>query len=567
MRRLLEPVGDSPRLRVEVATRHDVDQHGPGREYVHMVMAVVPEDELQGLGVLREAASGVVSYGAYDVGERGSLTAFTPSVSGFDFIVASWGSGNFYGFNLAEKVWMALGLSPRCVGGDQQKVFFDDLSVPEFGVAEGEISTEYHFSPKRNVRWTMSNDYLRRYLWMRGAHGVRVFFYEALVPNSAGLRAVMKGEAQAQLRPDNGWYDCVIREHKGQLLVQVWAGVVAIAPELSPDQGADGLVWPGVPGAMTRDRADALVEFTPVYLDDRFLERYERHPVFGTVPFRVDGQWHCSPSYRGQWSFTGCTRVGRNLIRVPMRELYQPKPDRELLHAHAHALDPAEVAEFNLSEEHVVSKTARLVDQLLDLSDRLVALGGAVGATSPAVGEIVGISRAELRANGWLNYPKLTRLSRAAPLTMTEEAFLSRCKSIHELWQCIPNGFLRDLLVRAGHTRSAVRTLGSLKLLQALSNIVERLNAGGERVDSFRNGAQPEDLTTDNSAFAALFVNNDFRIADAHDAAFTVGKLEIIGFDPAGLNQGYGCALDHVFDGVIGTFAHFNAELLQLLEC
>ena len=566
LRHLLEPAGDSPRLRVEVATRYDVDQRGPDREYVHMVMAAVPESELQGLGVIHEASSGVVSSGVYDVGERGSLAVFTPSVSGFDHIVASWGSGNFYSFNLAEKVWMALGLSPRYVGGDRQKVFFDDLSVPEFGVVQGEISTEYHFSPKRNVRWTMSNDYLRRYLWMRGVYGVRVFFYEALVPDSPEFRVLMKDEAHVRLRPHKGWYDCVIQEHKGQLLLQVWASVAAVAPELSPEPGADGLVWPGVPGAMTRDRADALVEFTPIYLDDRFLERYELRSVFGTTPFHADGQWQCSPSYRGQWSFTGCRRVGRNLVRVPMHELYGPKPDQEIRHAHVHALDPAEIAIFDLKEEHIVSKTARLVDQLLDLGDRLSALGGAVGATSPAANEIIGISRAELRANGWLNYSKLSRLARVAPLTMSEEAFLSRCKSIHELWQCIPNGFLRDLLVSAGHSRPAVRDLGSLKLLQALSNVVERLNAGGEHVNAFGDSAQPADLTTDNRAFAALFVNNDLRITDAHDAGFMVSKLETVGFDPAALSQGYGRALDSIFDGVIDTFTHVNVEFSQLLE-
>ena len=566
LRHLLKPIGDNPRLQVEVATRYDADQYGPDREYVHMLMAVVPESELQGLGVLREASFGVVSHGAYDVEERGSLAVFNPSVSGFDYIVASWGSDNFFHFNLAEKVWMALGLSPRCIGGDQQKIFFDDLSVPELGVVAGEISTEYHFSPKRNVRWTMSNDYLRRYLWMRGAHGVRVFYYEALLPDSADLRAVMEGEAHVRLKPENGWYDCVIQEHKGQLLLQVWAGVAAVVPELCPEQSADGLVWPGIPGAMTRDRADALLEFTPVYLNDRFLERYEQHDLFGTTPAQVDGQWYCSPSYRGQWSFTGCVRVGRNLVRVPMRELYQPKPDQEIRHAHAHALDPAEAPEFDSNEEHVVSKTARLVDQLLDLGDRLAALTRAVGATSLKANEIVGMSRAELRANGWLNYPRLSRLARVAPLSMTEQDFLSRCKSIHELWQCVPNGLLRDLLVCAGHARPGVRGLRSLKLLQALSNVVERLNAAGESVDTFGGGAKREDLTADNRALAVLFVNHDFRIADAHDVSFVVSKLETVGFDTAALNQGFGRALDHVFDGVIDSFAHVNAELSQLLK-
>ena len=563
---LLEPVDDDPQLRVDVALRYEFDQHGPNREYVHMVMALVPKAELSRLGIPSESRNGVVSFSTPDVKEQGDLVGFAPSVSGLDYIVASWGDGSFYSYNLAEKVWMALGLSPRCLGGDLQRVIFDDLSLPEFGVAEGEISTEYHYSPKRNVRWTMSNEYLRRYLWMRGTFGVRIFFYEALLPDCPDLRAVMEGGTHVQLKPCGSWYEFDIREHKGGLLIQVWASVVVVAPELSSEPSACGLVWPGSAQPMTHNRADALIKTMPVYLDDRFLERYEQSSFFDTTPVNVHGQWHCSPSYGGQWSFTDCVRVGRNLIKVPMRELYKPKPDREIRHAHDNVLEPAQVAEFDQDEEHIVSKTQRFVNQLLNLSDQLAALSETVGTAAPTATEIVGFSRAELRDNGWLKYPELSHLAQVAPLSMTEQAFLSRCKNIHELWQRIPNGFLRNLVVSAGHARSDIKNLGSLKLLQALLNIVERLNAEGERADAFGADANPGDISSQNSALTSLFVNHELRIADAHDAGGVLRNLEKLGFDAAALNQGYGRALDHVFDRVINAFAHLNTELVQLLN-
>lgn len=565
LRSLLEPVGGNPQLQVDVTTRYDVDQYGPDREHVQMVMAVVPVAELGALTVLSEAADGVVSYSTPYVAEQGELSQFKPSVSGHDYIVASWGDASFYNYSLAEKVWMALGLSARCLGGDQQKLIYDDLSRPEFAVAEGELSTEYYFSPKRNVHWTMSNAYLRRYLWMRGAYGVRVFFYEAMLPDSPDLRALMAGKTQVLLEPEGSWYKLDIREHDRGLLIQLWATVVAVSPELCPDEKADGLVWPGVTGAMTHDRANALAEIMPVYLDDTFLERYEQSSLFDSRPVNVYGRWHCSPSYRGQWGFSECVRVGRNLIKVPMRELYKPKPDREILHAYAHVLDPAQVAALDQGEEHIVSKTQRLVDQLLDLGDQLGALSTIVGMPRDLI-EIVGFSRKELRSNGWLNYPELSRLAQVAPLAMTEQAFLSRCKSLHELWQRIPNGFLRSLIERAGHSRPAIKELQSLRLLQAVSNIVERLNADGEQVDAYGAEVEQADLTARNVALAPLFINNDLRIADAHETGGVLRRLEALGFDAAGLNQGYGRALDHVFDRVIGAFSHLNMELAKLLE-
>lgn len=176
LRALLQPASDSPYEAVEVTCRYDFDGRGPNREYVHLLMAVVPDDQTAFTPLLRESSDGVISHSVPDIRQMGGLSEFSPSVSGHDYIVASWGDGSFYSYNLAEKVWMALGLSPRCVGNDGQRVVYDDLSLPEFGVAEGEVSTEFYWSPKRDISWRMSNEYLRKYLWMRGAYGARVFF-------------------------------------------------------------------------------------------------------------------------------------------------------------------------------------------------------------------------------------------------------------------------------------------------------------------------------------------------------------------------------------------------------
>lgn len=565
LRALLEPVSEDPLTPVEVATRYDFDPYGPHREYVHMVMAITPDPDVPLADVKDTSADGVVFFSTLDIRQLGGLSEFNPSASGLDYIVASSGNGSFYSYNLAEKVWMTLGLSPRCLGGDLQKVVYDDLSLPAFEVAAGEVSTEYYYSPKRNVRWLMSNEYVRRYLWLRGAYGVRIFFYAALLPDSPQLRALMAGKSHVKSEPDGDWYAFDLREHDRRLLLQVWAIVVAVPPKQCPVPCADGLVWPGVTGTMTQDRANALTGIMPVYLDDRFLERYEQNQWYDSVPVRAHGNWLCSPSYLGQWAFSECRRVGRNLVMVPMRELYKPKPDREILHAHTHVLDDATVAQYDQHEEHVVAKTQRLVDELLDLGDHLEGLADAIGVSRPAY-PVFGFHRAELQADGWLNQPELQRLAQVSPLDMTEQAFLARCKTLHELCQRLPNGFVRNLVAGAGHSRPAIKDLGSLKLLQTLANTLERLNDNAEDVSTFGSDAMPDDITSKNPALSALFVNNDLRIADAHVAGDVLQGLVTLGFDIAALQEGYGRALDHVFDGVIDGFAHLNAELTALLR-
>jgi hypothetical protein len=539
LRSLLEPVGTDPQERVEITADLEFDHHGSNEEFVHMIMAAVHESVPSPLPVFDEAGNGVIAFSVPVLKHKGGSQNFAPDISGHDFIVASWGDGSYYTYNLAEKVWMALGLTPRCLGNDDQRLVYDDLGVPEFGVAEGEVSREYHYSSNRNVSWRISNEYLRKYLWMRGARGVRAFFYQTRCPDGPEFRTLMAGQSHVDIKSDNGWYEIDIREHQDGLLLQVWATVDAVSCELCPEQTAENIAWPGVAGFVTHASANALADGTSIYLDDKFLERYEQSGFYDTIPVHIYGGWYCSPSYRGQWAFTECRRVGRNLIRIPLRELYKPKPEREILHARSFAIDSALLAQMDQSEEHVVSKTQRLLEQLLKLGDNLSALGTAAGLDKSA-NDLTGFLRDEIHANGWTSYPQLRRLAQVAPIAMTQQTFLARCKSLHEVWQKVPNGFLKQLLESAGCPRKAVKDLGSMKLLQALLNVVERLDVEEEARDAFTNIAEPDAWNSGNERMAPLFVAYDLRIADAHETfGESLQRLQELGFDTASLHQGY----------------------------
>lgn len=113
LRRLLSPIGLDPQERVEVSALFEAkDAGGKREEVVHLVMAAVPEAAVDTLEVLEAGSNGVVSYSVPSLREKGNCAEFAPSVSGYDYIVASWGDGSFYTYSLAEKVWMALGHRP-----------------------------------------------------------------------------------------------------------------------------------------------------------------------------------------------------------------------------------------------------------------------------------------------------------------------------------------------------------------------------------------------------------------------------------------------------------------------
>jgi hypothetical protein len=566
LKELLTPVGNSASEMVDISCRVSPLPDSEESEHIHMLMAVVPESHQENLSLLREVQDHVVAFSTPVIAHKGCISDYAPSVSNFEYLVASCGDGSAYTYNLAEKVWMALGLTPRLLGNQEQKIVYDHLSLPAFGVAEGEVSSEFHFTASRNIQWRMLNEYLRSYLWLRGCVGVRSFYYRQILPDGPKLRQLMGGESQVILGTDEDWFLVDIREHEGHLLLQVWAAVVAISCERCTKPSADGLEWPGIVGPVTRASARSRGAGSIVLLDDKFLERYEQNSHYSSEPFQYFGQWSCAPAYRGQWSFTECVRVGRNVIKVPLRELYKPKPEREILHAHAFALSPDDAQRLGLDGEHIVNKTQRLLEQILSLGDNLSNLGRTIGIDKPAT-EWVGFSRDKLAYEGWSAYGQLGRLAQVAPLQMTQSEFLGRCKRLHEIWQRVPDGLLRKVLLAAGVPTDEAKHLKSLKLLQVLLNVVQGLDIRHEAADAFVSAVQPEGWANKNIELAPLFLNNDLRIADAHEAVGQcLATLETMGFEIASVAMGYGHALDFVFDGVIQAFESINRPLTRLLN-
>ena len=108
-----------------------------------------------------------------------------------------------------------------------------------------------------------------------------------------------------------------------------------------------------------------------------------------------------------------------------------------------------------------------------------------------------------MAADGWLAYPALDRLAQVASLNMAQQMFLVRCKGLHEFWQRIL------WLERAGCPTGTVRDLGSLRLLQALLNILEGLNAQAEANDAFASAREPVDWSDRSESMVSSFLNID----------------------------------------------------------
>jgi len=553
--------------KINVTTRFEKNQYTNGYEHLQMLMACVPEKDVQSLKVLPESVEGTVKSSTPICDEAGGIYPIQTNVSGYDYIVASWGDGARYSYNLAEKVWMTLGLSPRVIGNDEQKIIYDDLSLPIIGVSEGDVASEFEFNLKRDVYWTMRNDYLRKYLWMTGCYGVRVFFYKAYLDDGAEVQQLLNGDSYYNEVIGNGWGELDIREVDGKLLLQLWASVIAISPVLCNEQDIYSLIWPGDSQPITRKQVRDIRSNKYAYLDDRFLEKYEKNKVFNAVPFKVYNNFSSCPSYKGQWGFRDCKRVGRNIIKVPFYELYRGIPDQEVYHAHQYAVSEEEFIARDRAEEHIVSKVDRLLLQLIELSENLPKLVKAVNGEIILSSQFIEFDRDSYDSEGFKDFPIFQRMAQVAPIDMYQQDFLSRCKTLNEIIVRLKVGTLRRVLRALGANKDDVTNLQGLKILQGILNILGHLNEQFEDKNSLNGSAKIIDWKKENSIMASLFVNNDLRNAESHESVEEAIKvLEKLGFDTSTVSSGYGKALDFLLDGVIGSIKSINRNIVDLLN-
>lgn len=564
--KLLEPVSvANPKEMVEVTARHEEDTYGPRREYYHLTMITVPEADSLSLTNFNNCVSdGISSFSTPTCKTKGELAEWSFRNEA-NHIVTSWGNGSFYSFNLAEEIWVSMGLTPRCVGQDEQRIYYDDLSIPVVGIAEGETSSSYNYVPDRNVHWKMRNDYLRKYLWQRGLLGVRAFYYEGYVQKTDEYETLMQDGFYFE-KPKDGWYELQIRTTEHGVLLQVHGVVIAVTPDKCKKKDIKKLVWPG-----DNHPIEKILKETPhtkyIYLQDSFLNKYEQNSVYSSTPHKYYGQFLCSPGYKNQWGFTDCTRIGRNLIKVPARELYKPKPDDEILHAFSHAISEDEAKLFDFEQEHIVSKVFRFVDQLIKLGINLGMLAEAIEAPRHPPEQYTGISPSEVHHSQWDQYPIFAKLAQVVPNDMAERDFLARCKTLSEALGRIKSGPLKSILIVGGCETKTLNEFKTLKLLQALANLLGHLTDNNEPASAFTNCANHLDWNKRSKTIAPLFIVYDLRIADAHeDIKRCVDAIERIGFDRASLDGGYGLAMDYIFDKVIDSLDLFNINIIALLN-
>nr|QIM10407.1 hypothetical protein PlAlph_2990 [uncultured Alphaproteobacteria bacterium] len=554
LKELLSPIDASPLNNIEVACSYEITSPSVlSREIRYdMTTVTVPLDKINNMPLLY-LNHGVVSTGPDNDSEGMCDGNYT--IGGYHSLISSWGNDSIFTYNLSDRFWMTLGLTPRCHNNDTMS--WDDISNDEVDIAFGELSTEYSYGLKRNVSWKIRNDYLRKYLWHLGHAAVRVFYYEHDFPRTKELEEIIGENGYFKDIDNNKWYDFRLFVHPGfpdKICLQVDASVVVALPELCPEKTLEDIIWPDLQRSITRFQARAMSLSDRAYFSDNLLKHFEDKKDYTIIP---TSGYIC---YKDVWAFRDCTRVKRNYISMPYCKIFEGMDVRTIVTLSRFAVSKKEV---DAAEdcENIAAKTTRFKDEFLLFGDNLSEILYILTSKSIPAEDIIRISKKNLDYYGWFSDEKLFRMAKVAPLNMSKDDFLSRCKTVNELFNQIPIGPLRDIILSTSISSSQIKNFGSIKLIHGIKNILDYLVSNHLKISDFKDYPNELKLKEENPSTLGLFILNDLRQIDAHDKSNNpLDDMEKLGFDRSICRQGYGKALDFMYDKIIDFLYEFNQQ-------
>lgn len=563
---------------VTVAELVGYDDPGtPGQRMMWSAL-VRPEDLAQLDGDFRAFHHEVESTGRPGPGAAGQLeprfyiSAYTEAHR-FESepLVLGWTNNNKTVLMLDPRFAMTYGLMPRALADGS--IHWNDPAAPEFDVAIVDGPSFYQDLSVSGARALVNRRHLQDYLTLRVMHLVQGYYEIRSAARDDSVDEALAGESRRVVRLGDREID-VWRNRDGTYGTQVWGARIIAGPGGLPvtvdDLDHVGLQWLGRPGAVTHEDARRLRVHDWVYVSDTVLGAYEGRPGFHVHP--ESG----GVSFGGQWNVGHCGRLGRDVIRVELKKLYEGTPDRVIRHWHAHALAPRpefeEVATFRIP--NVATRAREIVHRLSDIGELLSSLTEALGLPQRSAAALVGLDRAQLDYAGWWMGPSVEPVARHAPRDMSRDGFLDRCMGLDKLVvEALSERFLRPIVRAISPPPDDIDRFRGLKLLDRLTCLAQVANAGGLSVTRsgeevaaryYRDGTDPP------QPLLRLFVLSDLRQLKGHrkqDVDVGVeGALARLGIDAREAAGGWGTVADQIYDGVIEDLGRLRATLASALE-
>ena len=366
--------------------------------------------------------------------------------------------------------------------------------------------------------------------------------FDSVVGKQEGLTAELKGREV--------WLKRVEHLKEGDQHSDTWCTRLVMKPEKALDLDQK-LEWPDHHGPIIGSRImGGFGVMEEAYVRDEVLVAYENRPEFDIHPetgMVGNGTW---------WAVGYCRRVGRDHIALELRKLYEGAQFFVIKHYCEYAVKKSSVPvpKSDAEKRNIGIRVREVINGYLTYMKAIEDICDVAGLSSTA-DEIGGLSESEINYKGWWTFPELGRLGNVAPLTMTYQQFLARCKDIFALFEGLKSDPLRSLLRRLSIPKDQIKEEG-LKLsafLCQLATIAKKEHWGliGDAEEVVKNWDKDARL----DFYKPIFALNGLRLADAHalsvgDPTAQASNLKVFDIEPDKFKTGWGLALDRVYDEI-----------------
>ncbi len=548
--------GEADPLAQDLLTLAEITQQEEGDGYRHVYSALGASDVVEGL-------VSTDGFGGHDVQANGPhpsaglgeyepvFSVFADGVDTLEPLVLSWDCGTRIALAPDPGFLMTYGLVPRLTAADQI-THWDDPQEPQSDVVVVSAVASTLFDEASDAWVRARLEVVQDYASLRGLSVAQVYLVEDVAPLDAETEAILG---------DSNWADMQLPGRSisfflladGNIKVSCYGIRELLQPGPLPVTDSrwayPDLQWPGFPRPISREEArSAGFGGIPgaVFVRDTVLGDFEGNPEYSISPELG------AVTYRNQWGVSTCQRVGRDLIRVDLKRLYESARPSVVEHYHAHSVPAPNRS--GPSEPSVASQSRRITYALTSIGEAVASIVATHAGHDVSPERVVGLSRGSLDYEGWWQSDIVERITRHIPPNLSRDGFLDRCVGLDTLIADTPSEReLRRALTALGVDPASISSYKSLKLLDklwAMGRLIEDtgLDLLDDRDELNRRLAETEGL---GSPGQRLQLVNRLRQYGSHSFADKDAKvlqtLVDLGISTDYLSEGFDAALHDVY--------------------
>lgn len=482
-------------------------------------------------------------------------------------LVLSWRKHNKMVYIPEPKFLMQYALVAR---NSDQKTYWDDPSVPRYGVIEVLPTSEYKIENGNTLaKVEVEREYLEDYAFLKKCAIVEFYFEERWINTiEPELEKMLQKKSGIVINEKNKKIKLLkLVSDKGNYNLQIWGRQNILIPKKKNITEPESIIlnWPGYKEECTEEDArKSGIDY--VYVKDHYLQEYENRKEFKIYPENgiVD--------YQGWWEISFCKRMGRDYVRFELRKLYEGIPKYITKEINKFAVSKEEVDQNikKYGKRNIGLRAKELIYSYLDFFNILSQLFSFFDLSYNDM-ELCSYSKHDIEYSGWHHWMELRKIGNVARHDFIENDFLDRCNILMSFFESIKEKPLRAFLKKIKVDNENIESKKSIKLLEMLMKVVKVSTSSGLTIKTsiieILNRVNFEEGLDEMSFLYYLY---DIRVYASHKVgADTVKKyeesLEFFNIDKECMkSNGWGIAIDNVMDKIIKS----QEKLIEMIrEC